>query len=148
MKKLVLVVALLTMLTCALSPVAWQQVAKAGDAPEVIIIEVTKIETRWVPYPQEFKEFPSVEFLEAWYERNEPPVDISSPASRMDCDDYALWLQEKALSQGWLMSVELVDMNHHMLNLVTIGNDILLIEPQPLKLNAFGKRIWKVGELD
>jgi len=151
MKKLALVVALLTMLT-------WQQVAKAEDSRtfEIVIIEVPKTETRWYPYPQEFKEFPSVEFLKAWYKRNEPPVvlyadkkgrvNLVNPPRydpRWDCDDYALWLQERALSQGWLMSVELVEGNSHMLNSVIIGNEIFLVEPQPL-----GHKIWKLSERD
>ena len=49
-----------------------------------------------------------------------------------DCDDYALELQRRASKDGYLMSVTIIEKDDqpHMINLVTIGNDVYYIEPQ------------------
>jgi len=59
--------------------------------------------------------------------------DNTTVSSReYDCDDYALDLQQKALNDGYLMSATIIEKDNefHMINLVTINNEVYYIEPQ------------------
>ncbi len=70
---------------------------------------------------------------------------FQSPGVTIDCDDYALDRQHKALTGGWIMSFEVISGSEyntvfksklppsqslHSISLVIIGNDAGYIEPQ------------------
>ena len=71
----------------------------------------------------------------------EDGLEVSS--DQYDCDDFALALQQRASRDGYLMSVTITQKQNkpHMINLVTIGNDIYYIEPQT-------DEVWFYGNLD
>jgi hypothetical protein len=85
----------------------------------------------------QLREFTSVGKLTDWV--NEHQLQISGD---VDCDDYAMRLQQQAYEDGYMVSVQLIFngylddvrvsdvMGAHMGNLVIIGNNIYWIEPQ------------------
>lgn len=104
-----------------------------------VIREVVKEVT--VEKPIEQREFASLEELKAWLEEKAVGKTIffftGANGTRLssgnyDCDDYALDLQKRALDDGYLMSVTIIEKGGklHMIDLVTIGNDVYYIEPQ------------------
>ncbi len=89
----------------------------------------------------EQREFPSKEELENWLAEDDgeqtiyffvTPDGTEGSSGKYDCDDYALELQRRASKDGYLMSATIIEKHGqpHMINLVTIGNDVYYIEPQ------------------
>ncbi|MFC1990060.1 response regulator [Chloroflexota bacterium] len=100
-----------------------------------IVKEVT------VEKPIKQSEFASLEELKKWLAEKSVtksifffviPDGTQASSNKYDCDDYALDLQKRALEDGYLMSASIIEKQgqQHMINLVTIGNDIYYIEPQ------------------
>jgi hypothetical protein len=86
---------------------------------------------------------------------------MPSGAYEVDCDDYASRLQRKALQQGYIMSVQLVedgqiygvDVSHiadkyHMGNLAMIGQNIYYVEPVPSDNATDNLIVVRVGSRD
>lgn len=102
------------------------------EVVEVVVIKHRDISVRQWEDLEQFKE---------WVQAN--LVSLTPMGNyKLDCDDYAMRLQEKALAQGYPLSCHLVVNGHilgkkvsdgylHMGNLVIIGNDIYYVEPQP-----------------
>jgi len=97
--------------------------------------------------PVELRNFSDLEELKQWLEdrKNVTTVRFQSPNVTVDCDDYALEMQYKALADGFIMSFEIIGESEynalfktplppsqslHAINLVIIGNDAYYIEPQ------------------
>jgi len=97
--------------------------------------------------PIELRNFSDLEELKQWLEdrKNVTTVRFQSPNGTVDCDDYALEMQQKALADGYIMSFEIIGESEynvlfktplppsqslHAINLVIIGNDAYYIEPQ------------------
>ena len=97
--------------------------------------------------PIELRNFSDLEELKQWLEdrKNVTTVRFQSTDTIVDCDDYALELQHKALADGYLISLEIIGPSEyngifknselppntlHAINLVIIGNDAYYIEPQ------------------
>ena len=89
----------------------------------------------------EQREFSSKEELEEWLAEDDTNEyvylffdtnGVARQSDQYDCDDYALQLQHRAAESGFLMSVTKVRKRGmpHMVNLVTIGNDVHSVEPQ------------------
>jgi len=88
--------------------------------------------------PTQWREFSSVEELEAWLTENNPvtvhlicgryPEDGSWIDPDYDCDDYARDLMLKGFEDDYLIPEELAD--GHVRNFTYIGNEIWIIEPQ------------------
>ena len=72
-------------------------------------------------------------------------IYLWSPASEVDCDNYAIEMQYKALADGYVMSFEVIGREEynalfktklprsqslHAVNLAIIGNEVYYIEPQ------------------
>jgi len=72
-------------------------------------------------------------------------VRFQSPDDEIDCDDYALAMQNRALSDGYIVSFEVTGRSEynmlfntqlpqsqslHAINSVIIGNNVYFIEPQ------------------
>ncbi len=102
--------------------------------------------------PATFREFSSPEELAAWakhtvesYKEQDKIMPPIAPklisTSVWDCDDYSERLQRKALSDGYLISIQLITngsllgarvtnyVSDHMGNLTIIGNNMYYIEP-------------------
>lgn len=118
--------------------------------PEMVLIpqpiyykvekEVEKVVYQSI-YPRLFE---SVEQFRAWYEDNKPGILINADPKRNDCDDYAEYLQRRALRQGYLLSSQLVEDGklygvkvsedgYHMGNLPMTKDAIYYVEPHPKK---------------
>lgn len=110
------------------------------------VTEVKYVE-RVKKVPIELRNFSDLEELKKWLEdkKNVTTVRFQSPDAVVDCDDYALELQHKALADGYIMSFEIIGESEynvlfktplppsqslHAINLVIIGNDAYYIEPQ------------------
>ena len=114
-------------------------------------IEKPVIVTEYVERVQrvsvELRNFSDIEELKQWLKdrKNVTTVRFQSPNIIVDCDDYALELQHKALADGYIMSFEVIGESEynalfktplppsqslHAINLVIIDNDVYYIEPQ------------------
>ncbi len=97
--------------------------------------------------PFELRNFYNSEELKLWLDNNagSTTVHLQPPDSTVDCDDFALALQQKALRDGFIISFEIIEKNEynalfenplpsdqtlHAINLVIIGNSAYYIEPQ------------------
>ncbi len=110
------------------------------------VTEVKYIE-RVTNVPVECRNFYSLDELKNWLALNviSASVYLQSPGVEIDCDDYALELQRRALSDGFIISFEIVSEREydglfnkplptgsslHAINLAVIDNGIYYIEPQ------------------
>ncbi len=102
--------------------------------------------TQWVPV--ELRNFSDIGELKQWLVgvgMNTTTAYFQPPGVSIDCDDYALDMQHKALADGYLMSFEIIGISEynavfksklppgqglHAISLVIIGNDAYYIEPQ------------------
>lgn len=98
--------------------------------------------------PAELRNFNDLEELEQWLvavDTNTTTVYFQLPDAPVDCDDYALALQSKALTNGYILSFEIISRSEykavfksqlpsgqslHAINLAIIGNSAYYIEPQ------------------
>ena len=97
--------------------------------------------------PVELRNFKDLEELERWLRdrNNTTTVRFQQTDSIMDCDDYALEMQRKALEDGYIVSFEIIGASEynqlfsytlppgqslHAINLAIIGNSVYYIEPQ------------------
>ena len=97
--------------------------------------------------PVELRNFSNLEELKQWLKdrKNVTTVRFQSTDTIVDCDDYALELQHKALADGYLISLEIIGPSEyngifknselppntlHAINLAIIGNSAYYIEPQ------------------
>jgi len=128
-------------------------------SPEIKYIEIptTNYITQYIEKeiikekPVALKDFTSLQELQSWLAKDYtdgvhlicPPsgsINLTTDVSTYKdprynkCDDYAYELQQAAMRDGYLISIELDEINNHALNLVFIGNDIYFIEPQTDKI--------------
>ena len=113
------------------------------DRPVTVVEYIERIKK----VPVELRDFNDLEELKQWLENNKnvTTVRFQSPNGTVDCDDYALEMQQKALADGYLISLEIIGPSEyngifknselppntlHAINLVIIGNDAYYIEPQ------------------
>lgn len=98
--------------------------------------------------PVELRSFSNLEELKQWLVEvgmKTTMVYFQSPNGTVDCDDYAIALQQLALADGYLISLEVIQTSEynglfknselpphslHAINLAIIGNDAYYIEPQ------------------
>ena len=162
--KTLIAIGVLTLAFCAgthVSPVAFEPQTTAVIEPRV---ESRLVATHTIQYvdrsvakvkyvervkrvPVELCNFSDLEELKQWLEdkKNVTIVRFQSPDTTVDCDDYALEMQQKALADGYIMSFEVIGRSEynalfktelplsqslHAINLVIIGNDAYYIEPQ------------------
>lgn len=114
---------------------------------EKTVTEVKYVE-RVTSLPVELRNFTDLEELKQWLVRlntNTTTIYFKQPDVTVDCDDFALALQRKALAGGYTMSFQIIETNRynslfesgkmplntlHAINLVVIGNNAYYIEPQ------------------
>jgi len=115
------------------------EVVKEVVKTEIEYREVVKEVT--IEKPIEQREFASKKELENWLAKDEgrekvyvfvAPDGTKGSSEKYDCDDFALELQSRASKDGFLMSITIIEKDNqlHMINLVTIGNEVYYIEPQ------------------
>ncbi len=96
--------------------------------------------------PVELRNFNDLKELEQWVGGMEKitVIRFESPDATIDCDDYALWMQQKALADGYIMSFQVIAWSEyntifrakvptgslHAINLAIVGNGAYFIEPQ------------------
>ena len=97
--------------------------------------------------PVELRNFSDLEELKQWLKDrgNVTTVRFQSPGVTIDCDDYALDMQHKALADGYIMSFEVIGGSEynalfntslptsqtlHAINLAIINNSVYYVEPQ------------------
>jgi hypothetical protein len=116
---------------------------------EYIEKPVTTVEyvERVVTEPVELRNFYSLDEMNTWLSEffDTAIVYLRSSGSEIDCDDYALALQRKALKEGYIISFEIIGNGEynslfsipiqdsqplHAINLAIIGNSAYYIEPQ------------------
>lgn len=110
------------------------------------VTEVKYVE-RVTSVPAKHRNFYTLDELKDWLALNaiSASVYLKSPGVEIDCDDYALELQQKALSDGFIISFEIVSEREydalfsqplptgttlHAINLAIIDNSVYYIEPQ------------------
>jgi len=94
---------------------------------EVIKTMEVPVDRPVLQLPRQFENYTE---LYTWLKEIKISVVIKSDTlfSKVDCDDFALTLQAKALADGYIINVEREPSNHAM-NSAIIGNDWYLIEP-------------------
>ncbi len=125
--------------------------AKLIETHTVEYVEETVVETKYLnvirEVPVELQDFGSLQELETWLKAQMEicVVRFGSPEKVVDCDDYAIEMQKRALADGYLISLQVIDTgmynrmfvgkipeshNLHAVNLAVIGNDVFFFEPQ------------------
>ena len=117
---------------------------------QYVDVPVTVVEyiERTQKTPAELRNFNDLEELEQWLvavDTNTTTVYFQLPDAPVDCDDYAQSLQSKALTNGYILSFEIISRSEynvvfksqlpsgqslHAINLAIIGNSAYYIEPQ------------------
>ena len=97
--------------------------------------------------PVEFRNFKNRKELEQWLEEiiRLTSIRFERKGTVIDCDDFAIELQQEALTDGFIISFEIINSTEynelfsiplpewqalHAINLSIIGNDVYYIEPQ------------------
>jgi len=111
-------------------------------------VTVVEFIERTQKVPVELRNFSDIEELKQWLvevDMNTTKTYFQSPGVTIDCDNYALDMQHKALTDGYIMSFEVISRSEynavfksklppsqslHAISLVIIGNDAYYIEPQ------------------
>lgn len=114
------------------------------DRPVTVVNNIERVQR----VPTELCNFNNLEELKQWLvalDTNTTTVYFQSPDAPVDCDDYALDLQRKALADGYILSFEIISRSEynavfksklppsqslHAINLAIIGNNAYYIEPQ------------------
>jgi molybdopterin converting factor small subunit len=125
--------------------------AKLVETHTVEYIREKVIDTEYVDViknvPVELRNFNTLDELEQWLDGiyNQTTIRFIQNDSVIDCDDYALEMQQKALSDGYIMSFQIINYTEynqifafalpegqslHAINLAIIGNSVFYIEPQ------------------
>jgi hypothetical protein len=125
--------------------------ARLIETHTVEYIEETVVEKEYVDVirhvPVEFRNFADRGELEQWLEERKQLASIRFQQDNtvIDCDDFAIELQSEALTDGFIISFEIISVDEynelfsiplpqgqslHAINLSIIGNDVYYIEPQ------------------
>lgn len=114
------------------------------DRPVAVVNNIERVQR----IPVELRNFNSLEELKQWLAAvamNITTIFFQRPDAPVDCDDYALDLQRKALADGYILSFQIISRSEynavfqgelppgqslHAINLAIIGNNVYYIEPQ------------------
>jgi len=125
--------------------------ARLIETHTVEYVEETVVEKEYVDVirhvPVEFRNFTNRTELEQWLQEINQLTSIrfQQKDAVIDCDDFAIELQQEALADGFILSFEIISGSEynelfstqlparqslHAINLSIIGNDVYYIEPQ------------------
>ena len=125
--------------------------ARLIETHTVEYVEETVVEKEYVDVIRqvkiELRDFTNLEELNQWLEEINQVTSIrfEGKDTVIDCDDFAIELQKKALADGFILSFEIISGSEynelfstqlparqslHAINLSIIGNDVYYIEPQ------------------
>lgn len=125
--------------------------ARLIETHTVEYIEETVVEKEYIDVvrhiPVQFRNFTDRTELEQWLEKRNQSASIRFQQNDavVDCDDFAIELQKEALTDGFIISFEIICCDEynelfntrlaegqslHAINLSIIGNDVYYIEPQ------------------
>ncbi len=111
-------------------------------------VTVVRFIERTQKVPVELRNFSDIGELKQWLvavDMNTITTYFQPPGVTIDCDDYALDMQHKALTDGYILSFEIISRSEykavfksqlpsgqslHAINLAMIGNSAYYIEPQ------------------
>ncbi len=114
------------------------------DRPVTVVEYVDRVEK----IPMQLRNYQELEELKQWLVRvqtNTTTIYFGQPDVTVDCDDFALALQRKALEDGYMMSFQIIEPGKynslfesgkmppstlHAINLAIVGNSAYYIEPQ------------------
>lgn len=126
-------------------------VTSVAETNTIRYIEIPLIETDSAEsvqqIPTELRNFSNLDELKRWLDsmaKTTITVYLQQPGEPSDCDDFAIALQKKALSHGYIISFQIISFSEynrlfsnqirpydlHAVNLAIIGNDAYYIEPQ------------------
>ena len=133
-----------------------REIVREVDVMTTQIVEVEVPAVKIIEISKQYKDWQSVEQFKEWYgsQHFTTLMPNGGDLETADCDDYASWVARTALSDGYLVSLALVDGTgriyetaigkpYHMGNLITVGNGVYYVEPY---CNEF-KVLW-VTDLD
>lgn len=128
-------------------PVYTERIVEKEVIVERVVEKIIVVE-KIVEVPAELKSFGNVTALREWLGEEGRFVLLGKDK---DCDDYALWLQDKGLKDGYLISIEAIFPDEynkifkrmeidtpHLMNSVIIGNEYWYIEPQTREIILSG----------
>ena len=140
-----------TVLASAVPDISGPKVeSKVVEISTIVYVDRPVIEIRQVEAPSKasanLRNFESLDELKQWLAISGDSTTIfMSVDGKVDCDDYALALQQRALADGYMISFQIIhaaDYNQvftgikvppdvlHAVDLAVIGNDVYYIEPQ------------------
>ena len=114
------------------------------DRPVAVVKNVERVQR----IPVELRNFNDLDELKQWLAAvamDTTTVFFQLPDAPVDCDDYALDLQRKALADGYILSFQVISRSEydavfqgelllsqslHAINLAIIGNSVYYVEPQ------------------
>ena len=114
------------------------------DRPVTVVNNVERVQE----IPVELRNFNGLDELRQWLAEvamNTTTIFFQRPDAPVDCDDYAVDLQRKALTDGYILSFQIISRSEynavfqgelppgqglHAVNLAIIGNNGYYIEPQ------------------
>jgi hypothetical protein len=114
------------------------------ETPVTVVEYVDRVQE----IPVEPRNFRDLQELEQWLTETitmTTTIYFEQPGARVDCDDFALTLQQKALADGYLVSFQIIESGKydglfeysktppdtlHAINLAIAGNNAYYIEPQ------------------
>ena len=102
-----------------------EQVSNRNIELQALIQELERIQQR----PEQPRYFTSLEEFETWLAQDNTDKRHYF-ADDFNCLDFALMLQERALRDGYIISLESPPIANHWLNSVYINGSIYLVEPQ------------------
>lgn len=113
-----------------------KEVPVVKEAPIVKWHTITELAVVTKEIPRSLKYFANVEELKVWLEQDDTDSQIIVTADAngfiqgKDCENYAMLLMERALNDGYYMSVQVDTKCLHALNQTIISNRFYFIEPQ------------------
>ena len=114
------------------------------DRPVTVVNNIERLQR----IPVDLRNFKDLGELKQWLAAvamNTTTIFFQLPDAPVDCDDYALDLQRKALADGYILSFQVISRSEynavfqgelppgqglHAINLAIIGNSVYYIEPQ------------------
>ena len=132
-----IVIGAMTIAFCA------QKVYDFVDKPDQPVLQTSvgedSVGDLWLHTPGTLREFPSVTALQIWLEEDNLDA-YTYMEHNFDCDDFAFELQRRAFSDGYYISIQVLEGaeygGYHITNVTKIGNTIYSIDAETDEVKA------------